>query len=124
MEIYLDIDKLRYNIYKRCEDCFLSVLEGIYCYRCLENRIIWMKDDKMLLYQTTTKIYLNRIIWDSIMKSHMAVTYYYPNPEDYNITQRTIRRIIENNFRLAHLIPRFTNLNYPPKNQSLIKLLK
>lgn len=43
MGIYLDIDKLRYDIYKRCEDCFLSVLDGVYCYKDLNNNIVWMK---------------------------------------------------------------------------------
>lgn len=110
----LNIDKLRYDIYKKYEERFMGFLDGVYCYRGLENRIIWMVDNKMWMFQRNDKIYITILLWDSISDSHMAITGYKVYSRPYTITQTIIKEIIENNFKLGHLTPHFTNLISPP----------
>lgn len=44
MKGYLNIDQLKYDIHKMYEEYFLSLLEGMYCEKDLDNDIKWMRN--------------------------------------------------------------------------------
>lgn len=110
----LNIDKLRYDIYKKCEKCFMELLEGVYCYRDIKyrgiNEIQWKKGNKRYMEQSEDILYIDeKLIWIPFRESHMMVTEKCTS-SNYKIIQLMIKRIMENNFQLGHLIPHVIKL--------------